>query len=143
MTIMPENNKIVEPNFEGEKMRMPENIHVAAASEESKTSVINGPLLIGLAIILVLILGGLYYWFGSLNQNEMMQLTPEATRPTAEENNEPESATAEAQVDITNIISPSDEIDAIEADIEATDMESLDAQIQAVDNEIDDNITSQ
>lgn len=135
---MPEDNKVVEPNFEGEVMKMPENTNAQSIdSEATEPSVINGPLLVGLALLLVLILGGLYYWFGTLTPSPTTQPMSGVTRPTAEENNEPESTTAEAQVEIMDVISPSDEIGTIEADIEATNMDSLDAELQAIDAEID------
>lgn len=132
---MPGDQKIIEPNFEGEEMKMPENTDVQATSEETKSSIVNGPLLIILALLLVLILGGMYYWFGTMTTTP--EPTPEITRPTAEENNEPESTTAEAQTDMMLVTSPSDEITAIEADLETTNMDSLDAELQAIDAEIE------
>ena len=132
---MPDEKKISEPNFEGETMKMPENTDIQSSSEGARSSVINGPLLLILTILLVLILGGMYYWFTTLTPAP--QPTPEVLRPTAEENNEPESTTAEAQADMMQVTSPSDEISAIEADLGSTDLESLDAELNAIDAEID------
>jgi hypothetical protein len=140
---MPEDSKIVTPNFEGEAMKMPENTDMQSITKEAKQSIINGPLLLGLALLLILILGGLYYWFGTLTPASSTSPTSEATRPTAEENNEPESTTAEAQVDMMNIISPSDEISAIEADIESISMDALDAELQSIDAAVDVEIDTQ
>ncbi|MCA9355550.1 hypothetical protein KC865_03300 [Candidatus Kaiserbacteria bacterium] len=132
-----ENKNVHTPDFEGEKMKMPENSDTRPAPEEEEsTGVINGPLLFGLAVLLIAILGGMYYWFASLtvsNEEEM----PVIDRPTAEENNEPESTTAEAQVETLQAVSTSDEIEAIEADLEATNLDSLDAELNAIDAEIE------
>lgn len=113
---------------------MPENTDTQQATPESTSDIINGPLLAILAVLLVAILGGMYYWFGT-----MATPAPEPVieRPTPEQNNEPESTTAEAQTDTMLTTSPSDEISAIEADIEATDLDNLDAELQAIDAELE------
>jgi hypothetical protein len=114
-------------------MKMPGNKPMEAESEKVVT---NGPILVLLATILLVLLGALYYWFTILNANP----TPAPTtseRPTREENNEPESTTAEAQADTLQVVSTSDEIEAIEADVEATNLDSLDAELNAIDAELD------
>lgn len=126
------------PDFEGEEMKLPENTDTQPQAAPESTSVINGPLLIGLTVLLVLILGGMYYWFSTLS--EQATAVPEPTpaeRPTPEENNEPESTTAEAEVETMQALSPSDEISAIEADLEATNLETLDAELDAIAAELD------
>ena len=129
-----ETNEVKVPNFEGEEMKMPENTDAQIVTEES-SSVINVPLLFSLAILLIVILGGMYFWFNSLDTTPAPTVTSE--RPSAEENNEPESTTAEAQTDTMLTTSTSDEISAIEADIEATNLESLDAELDAIDAELE------
>lgn len=127
------------PDFNEEEMKLPENAQPAPeAGTESASPVINGPLLLVLAVLLAIILGGMYYWFNSMQTATPSTVTPAPVeRPTAEENNEPESTTAEAQVEQLNTVSPSDEIEAIEADIEATDLDSLDAELEAIDAELE------
>jgi len=127
------------PDFSNEEMKMPESAIVQSARQK-EPSIINGPLLIILALLLVLILGGMYYWFGSLNATTP---APVPTRPTAEQNNEPESTTAEAQVQTTQAVSTSDEISAIEADLEATNLDSLDAGINDIEAELDAAVSAQ
>ncbi len=87
---------------------------------------------IGLTIVgLILIFGGLYLW-GSL-------LTPEDLAPLeapARVNNEPETPRAQADVQVTETMSPSTEIDAIDADLESTQLDSIDADLQAMDAEL-------
>lgn len=131
---MQEEQDIQTPNFEGEEMKMPENTDAQVEVKQS-SSVVNGPLLIILAVLLVIILGGMYYWFSTLTPDT--QPAPVVERPTVEENNEPESTTAEAQVETMQAVSTSDEISAIEADLEATDLDSLDAELEAIDAELE------
>lgn len=130
----PTNEETQAPNFEGEKMKMPENTD-AQSGGAKEPGVVNGPLLLILALLLVLILGGMYYWFSTLTTNPPIDSITE--RPTAEQNNEPESTTAEAQVETMQAVSTSDEITAIEADVEATNLDSLDTELEAIDAELE------
>lgn len=135
-----EQTEIQTPNFEGEEMKMPENTDAPPTTKEGASSTINsnGIILIILSLLLILILGGMYYWFSTLNTLSDIQPTPpHVERPTAEENNEPESTTAEAQTEAMQVTSTSDEIQAITADLEGTDLDSLDAEMAAIDAEIE------
>jgi len=94
-------------------------------------------LIIGiLIIILSLLLVGLYMW-SQLIISTPEPLAPLPQRPSAAENNEPESTTAEAQAEILQTVSTSDEISAIEADLEATNLENIDTEMNAIDAEIE------
>ncbi len=89
-----------------------------------------GPILAGLIIILVLIFIGMYLWGASL-----------ATVPTPEPlpeiiNNEPETPRAIADQEIFETLSPSDELEAIEADLGSTNFDSLDTDITTIDAEL-------
>jgi hypothetical protein len=133
---MGENKKEVQlPDFSNEEMKMPENAVIQTQAQTESSSVVNGPLLVTLAALLVLILGGMYYWFASLSTPT--PVAPVAERPTAAQNNEPESTTAEAQTQATQVVSTSDELSAIGADLEATNLESMDAELEAIDAEIE------
>ncbi len=88
-----------------------------------------GPILGILIIVLVIILGGLYLWGGMLVEQT----------PVVEEqiiNNEPETPRATADQQILETLSPSDELDAIEADITSTNLDSLDADLTSIDVEL-------
>lgn len=124
---MNEDTKV--PNFEGEKMKMPENTD-AQPEVSREPSVVNGPLLLLLAVLLIAILGGMYYWFGTLTTD-----TPVTS--TIEENNEAENPNPEAQIEAVQTVSTSDEIAAIDADVEATNMDGMDAELQAIDAEFE------
>lgn len=89
----------------------------------------NGPILAILVIILVVLLGGLYLW-GNVLRDEQPQ-SPNII------NNEPETPRSEVDVQILNTMSPSDEIDAIEADLDNTELDSLTAELVAIDAELD------
>lgn len=133
---MDDNQNIHTPEYEGEAMKMPENTSsMAPESEVAPSSLVSGPILLALAVALIAILGGLYYWFSTLTPDTPLPTPVE--RPTAAENNEPESTTAEAQVEMMSATSPSDEIDAIDADLEATNLDSLDAEMTAIEAELD------
>jgi flagellar basal body-associated protein FliL len=100
-------------------------------------SVANGPILVLLIVLLISVLGGMYYWFTLMQKNSTTPIIVPSLRPTPEMNNEPESTTAEAQVEALEIVSTSDEVPAIEADIENTDLNSLDAELDAIEAELE------
>lgn len=89
-------------------------------------------LLIALVFVLAAILIGLIVWMLSM-QSQPAPVTPSATRPSAEENNEPESTTAEAAVDTLQAMSPSTEISSIEADLNATFINELDGDFADIE----------
>lgn len=127
------NDTAAAPEFSGEEMKLPEN---AIPPSQPEKSVVSAPVLLLLGLLLVGLLAGLYLWFNNLNSTPEPVPAPVIERPTPEENNEPESTTAEARTDNLEIMSTSDEISAIEADIEATDLESLDAELEAIEAEL-------
>ncbi len=95
-----------------------------------------GVVLVLLIVLLVLILGGLYLWF-SVAYTEPATTPAPAERVVPEMPNEPEMPNAEAAVQQLNTVSTSNEIDAIEADLEATNLNELDAELNAIDAELD------
>jgi hypothetical protein len=96
----------------------------------------NGPVIALLIILLLAVLAGMYYWF-SAQEKDTPVITNDRLRPTAEENKEPESTTAQAQVEALGVVSTSDEIPAIEADVESTNLDSLETELDAIEAEID------
>lgn len=98
-------------------------------------SIANGPILLLLIVLLLAILGGMYRWFVILEKE--VPTFPSSLRPSALQNNEPESTTAEAQVEAYGVVSTSDEIPAIEADIEGTNLDSLEGELDAIEAELD------
>lgn len=120
--------------FSEDEMKMPEE-QFGGESPASTPSYIG--IVIGFLIVaLITILGGLYLWSDILKKNNMQADMPVVTRPTAEENNEPESNNAEADVQILETMSTSNEIDAIEADLESTNVEVLGNDLEAVKSEL-------
>jgi zona occludens toxin (predicted ATPase) len=128
----PNNTPINEPNFDGEEMKVPEAMQ-AVVETNPNTSLVSGPILILLFAILAALLGGIYYWYTILMSEPLTTLP---TRPTAEMNNEPESTTAEARTDATDVVSTSDELDALQADIESTRFDDIDDGFAAIETEI-------
>jgi len=128
-----ENSKPKLPDISEEELKMPKG---AVPTSKSNPAPVHGGIIILLIILLLGILGGLYVWFNYLTKNSYIpDIT--TTRPTLEENNEPESTTAEAVAETQQAVSTSDEVAAIEADLEATDLDSLDTELQAIDAELD------
>lgn len=88
----------------------------------------NGPTLAILIIILIVILGGMYLWGGMLGE-QPAEVTPLL-------NNEPETPRAKTDVEILGTLSPSDELGAIEADIQNTNLDSVESDMNTIDAEI-------
>lgn len=88
-----------------------------------------------LIVILVLLLGGLYLWSTTLGDN--IYIDSNATRPTAAENNEPESTNAEAEVETFQALSTSDELGAIEADLDSTNLDNLDTELITIEESLE------
>lgn len=109
-----------------------ENELTAAVHTES---IANGPILVLLVILLLAILGGMYRWFILLDND--IPAIPASLRPSAEENNEPESTGAEARAEAMGVVSNSSEIPAIEADIDSTDLDTLESELNSIEAELD------
>ena len=95
-------------------------------------------VIIGILIVcLILILGGLYAWGEFIKQQQALsEIQNRVQRPTAEENNEPESTNAEAEVENIVAMSTSDELDTINTDLQSTViLETLDADMTAIEAE--------
>lgn len=118
---------------------MSEDLHntppASSLHKAEPENIANGPILILLVVLLVAILAGMYRWFVVLDKDVPVIST--GLRPTAAENNEPESTTAEARVEAYGVVSTSDEIPAIEADIEGTNLDSLEGELDAIEAELD------
>ena len=125
---------IIEPNFDGEPMRLPTVQAGRPIETSTSTSILSLPIIILLVLILVAILGGFYYWY-TLVMKEVTA-APVTTRPTVEQNNEPESTTAEARTQTADVVSTSDELSAIRADVDSTHLEDLDTEIPAIESEL-------
>lgn len=108
--------------FSKNELKMPEE-HFGKGRTDKQPSFLG--ITIGLLIlILMVILGGLYLWSEELQKRSAVIPPIDTLRPTAEENNEPESNNAEADVETMQALSTSDEIDAINADLESTNFET-------------------
>lgn len=127
-----------EPNFDGEKMKMPSESNVAV-HEDNATRETKGIFIFGMVAALLVILIGLIYWY--VTATVPTETAVEPLRPTAEMNQEPETTTATAQVESFGAMSTSDELTAIEADLESTGLDSLDAELTQIDTELETSVT--
>jgi hypothetical protein len=121
-----------KPLFTKDELKMPQENFGTKTPNDAPSYI--GILLGILIVILILILGGLYLWGEMIQKNAQIEL-PELTRPTAEENNEPESNNAEADVETLGAMSTSDDVGLIEADLESTTIHELDTELNAIDAE--------
>ena len=120
---------VPDPAAEPEVDTDTKNTPVPEASKDHHSHI--GPILGVLIVVLVLILGGLYLWGGTISE------TGEMVEPQSIENNEPETVRAEADEQILNTTSSSDEIEAIEADLESTELDELDAELDEIERELE------
>ncbi len=89
-----------------------------------------GAILGILLLALALIFGGLYLWGGMLHEQNIP-----APEPTLL-NTEPETPRATTDAQILDTLSPSDELDAIDADLSSTNLDSLDTDLTTIDTEL-------
>lgn len=89
-----------------------------------------GPMLGALILLVVIILEGLYLWGQSLTK------TDPAFQERVIINNEPETPRAVADAQILETLSPSDDLGAIEADLNSTNLDSIDADMTTIDAEL-------
>lgn len=88
-------------------------------------------LLGALIVVLLVILIGIIVWMRTIQTIPIAE--PSITRPTAAENNEPESTSAEAITETLQVMSPSTELSSIEADLNATLIDDLDGSFADID----------
>ncbi len=120
-----------QPNLDELEMKSPTKVPLHQSSEATP---LNGLLIGGLVIALLVIMIGLYLWYQAGQTVVTSIHVP--SRPTAEMNNEPESTTAEAQVEGFAAMSNSDELSTIEADLESTNLEALESELLQIDTEL-------
>lgn len=126
-----DNNQSYIPD---EEMKLPEEGPLVVDEPIHKSTHLIA--IIGIAIlILILTILALYLFDRNLEQQAIN--APQVTRPSAEENQEPESANARADVTALDALSPSDEISAIEADLESTLLSDIDTELQAIETELE------
>ncbi len=126
-----ENN---EPNFEGEEMKLPtKKTDLAAASDTHSET--KGAFIVVLVVALIVILIGLVFWYRTANPVAIAPVSL-PIRPAIETNKEPETTTATAQVDSLEVMSTSDEMVTIEADLESTDLNNLEAELTQIEAEL-------
>ncbi len=84
-----------------------------------------GPLIGSVIVILVIIIGGLYFW-GTLISSKKVQLESEQKQADQIEAQQIEDAAKQ---------SGSDDVNSIDADIRSTDIDSLDSGVNDIDKE--------
>lgn len=129
-----------EATISDEELKMPDEPFLKSDFTEKTPHSYLGVILAVLIVILCILLGGLYLWSTTLTT---APATESVTRPTAENNNEPESTNAEADVETTQAVSTSNDLGVIEADLESTNLTELDSGLADIDSELNTDITTQ
>jgi hypothetical protein len=137
---MQHSDKVIEPDFEGAPMKLPTAGTARKTEPAPRQSVLSAPIIILLFLILLAILTGFLYWYLLITKPESI---PGTLRPTAEQNNEPESTTAEARTQVMDVVSTSDELSAIKADLETTYLGDLQAEMNPITAELDAALAAQ
>ena len=118
------------PDISKDELTVPkEDLDKNKKSEPSYTGILLGVL------VVILMLGGLYMWNQQLQENANVIPIPIEQRPTVEQNNEPESTNAEAEVETLGAMSTSDELDTIGADLESTTVGDPNGDFNAIEAE--------
>lgn len=135
---MSENHEIIEPNFEGEEMKMPTETAAQIIPEKTGGGVLTGAIIAVLFISLVAILAGLYYWYTIVMSTEIIKPVDSEGQATEQSNGQIDSVTQDL-----GVVSTSDELTAIEADVSSTNLDNLDAELNAIDAELNAAIEAQ
>jgi len=109
----PEENKMENNNT------APQTPEMSMPAEEAKSSV--GPVVGTVIIVIILIVGALYFWKNS----DVLQNKDQATNQTEDT----------VVADLSNVQS-SDEISAIEEDLSNTGLEDIDAELSSIEVEL-------
>ena len=122
------------------KYKAPEEKFGISPSKEKSSHF--GIILGILIVLLALVLAGLYAWSVYLQKEIPVVIEePKVERPTDEENKEPESNNAKADVQAIQTVSTSDELSAIEADIESTNLLWTEIDIETFEAELNASLT--
>jgi len=120
------------------ELKMPEENFLGTESE-AKTKKALPIILIVIILMLLVVLGGLLWWGVVLTRpTPAPETIPTVTRPTPEENNEPESTNAEAEASVIRTISSSVALKDIKADLTSTDFTNLTKEMVTIDNLINE-----
>lgn len=122
------------------EFKMPEEdfLNNEPAGETTRTLPI---ILILIILLLLLVLGGLIWWGKELiKPAPPEEIVPTVTRPTDEENDEPETTNAEADVSVIKTTSSSGEWPDIEADLKATDISITTKEMSTIDNYLNEKL---
>ena len=127
----PDTDPVAVPENE---LKMPTQTPVSGPEKHSHLGIMIGILI----LVLLLILGGLYLWKTTLDKQmeEDMAAMEDETMMDEAEIDEGNMETTSDPNDLAPV-SESDEIDAIEADVEATNIENIDAEMAEIEAEME------
>ena len=91
----------------------------------------NGAVLGSIVVIVILVIAAFFVWGG----DEKAQVSPEDTLPTGDEMQVVE-VELDTSIEELEMVSDSDELDAIAEDLEATNLDDLTMELDAIDAEL-------
>lgn len=124
---------VIEPNFEGEEMKIPEGVVETEAPAMPAKSALSTTMIVLLTVALIAIFAGLGYWY-------TLVMNAPLTDTMMEDQMMPETNDDEM---MNTELSNSDEIEAIEADIDNTELEEMDRELDQIDAELEAELGAQ
>lgn len=124
--------------FPDEEMKMPEE---QFGEENAKPNTPYLGIVLGILILILLaVLGGLYMWSKVLLQDSKHQPIPsisDEVQQTVPESTEPVNDAQQVDEEVLPPLSTSDEIGALEADLDNTNLDEIDAELESIEAELD------
>lgn len=114
-------------------MKIPEGMKQEKNSTTPEKSIVSTTVIILLTLTLLAIFAGLGYWY------HLVMNTPitDNTDPVAEEVDTNSTKTTDPSAEAMAEVNTSDELEAIEADIDNTELDNLDQELNAIDAELE------
>lgn len=105
------------------------------APAPAKSSSSFGPVFGIIIIVILIVLAGFYFWGASL-QNQIMPAQQNEQATTTQAAEAPQQATETVSTDVGTPLSSSDDLSAIESDLNSTDLNNLDAEMNSIDSDL-------
>lgn len=124
-------------DLEHVKMKLPESGHLPSGlhAESRLPKKEFGLVIWALVVVLGIMLVALVVWYLYLSQ-QPETVTASSLRPTPEQNREPESRNAQTDVRALGTLSTSRDLNAIEADLESTQLDGLVTELDRIQAEL-------
>lgn len=137
---MESKKRVVEPNFEGEEMYIPETMQVVLTEDTPPEPLLSKPIIVLLFLILATIIAGFYYWYTIVMSEQVPKAAP---RPDTEPSTALIGTTTEASINSTSTKGTADNIEAIEADVNSINFDDVDNTLSPIESELNEAISAE